>query len=248
MDVQKLLKDCVNDQSLLTFEVHQTIIKALTAAFNQALKLSDENLMFTYKDQYTFFTKEARINYRFKYGSMTVETMADRLFVSCDLDVVALDVLNVPFNVVQFSLNFDNYLNYKYAYFTNHFYIMSEKKASAILHLEQRHYTDRILVMAGGQILNLNNTFFDLKGEPYYLSESYFNDNIKLTRYLKDFLDLLEVRPLVFKDIFEEYMPYLNQINSLLCLVKFLNFFSEQYSNNWEALEQKFMLCEMHMI
>lgn len=247
MSIQKLLKDCVNDQSLLTTEFHKTIIEALSKAFNNIFKLDNDNLMFTYKDQYTFYTKEAIISYRFKYGSMTVETMVDRIFVSCDIDVVALNVLNVPFNVVQFSLTFDNDFKYEYAYFTNHFYINLEKHEAAILHFEQRNYVDNYYRQVSGRITNVNNSFLDLS-QHYGLKESYLSDDAKFIDMLYNFLNLQENKSDLFNEIFEEFIPYIDSMNSLHDLVNFLNLFSDFYYNYFELLEQKFLLFEMNTV
>lgn len=245
-NIQELLNRCLQDISLLTDDVHTTIISALDQAVRSALSLNDTDLMFTYRNNYLLSTQEVRITYRFKYGSMTVETILDRIFVTCEIDVIALNVIDVPFGVVQFSLTFDNYLNYEYAYFTHHFYVYQEKQQAAILHLEQRNYVNDSSIQASGRIVNVNNSFLDLS--EHGLAKSYLSKDVKFINLFYDFLNLQQNAPIIFNEVFEEFVPYLNSMNSLHVFVDFLNLFSDQYYNSFEALERKFLLFEMKMI
>lgn len=245
-NIYKLLKICVSDIGLLTDDIHQTIISALDKGIRSALSLDDSDLMFTYHNNYLPSTQKVQINYKFKYGSMSVETILDRIFVTCDIDVVALNVIDVPFGVVQFSLTFDSYLNYEYAYFTHHFYVYQEKQQAAILHLEQRNYVNDYSIHASGRIVNVNNSFLDLS--EHDLAKSYLSKDVKFINLFYDFLNLQQNSPTIFNEIFEEFVPYLNSMNSLHVFVNFLNLFSDQYYNSFEALEQKFLLFEMTMI
>lgn len=209
------------------------------------------------------FGNEVSIEYKSKYGLVSVYTKNKMLEVIFLFNMKECGSLYVPFKATRCEVKVDNDLNFKQATF-NFFVNFSHNNIE--LKLNPNKYVGTVLVTdpkyaaihikrvinehkVSSNVITYDN--FHCKRGEYInfgnieLNNKYFIPDNGFENSLVKFILLCANKPKQFYSVFIDYPSYQSIIDHKKHAVALLNIFSEQYLNNFETLQSNMLLIDM---
>lgn len=217
------------------------------------------------------FGKEMTIDYKFKYGTASVNTQSDNLNVVFSFSKKKSSEYYLPFNANRCVVQVDNDLNFKMATF-NFFVTFSTNKitgqSATVLSPSTNPYVGSLLVNDPNygtinikRIIDINgNAFNEITYDSFrsklggytnlvdtHLNKRFFQSDKAFEEVFMQFMKLASTSK-EFYSIFPEYPTYRKFMESKNNAIDFLNLFHEYYVQDVELLKSNMLLIDMQVI
>jgi hypothetical protein len=242
--------ECHLDRST-NVQSNPTILKQLRLLFLKSYGID------LFKESDTFIPDSASIgekltiNYKFKYGTVSISTKSDGLEV---VFYHLKSLFKAPFDTNRCVVSVDHDLNFIRAEFCVYFSFSNkinykQVKIHRVIDLERTYNQlsfrkdNKIYFTSSGE---RGDVFLEVSHEK--ISEHFVIPNTDLEESLYRILDFVTEKPDEFYEIFTGYPSFSECVNISESIIEFINLFVYQYVNDNENLKNNMLLIEMENI
>lgn len=227
------------------------IIQQLIALFQQSYGISEAGESLLFKNDVASIGQELRVDYKFKYGFVSVGTLKGELVVTFHHK---FDGMKVPFEANRCTVFVDHDLNFIRAEYCTYFSFLN----SVIYNKPNYGGYNQMKIQ---RIIDLNGSYNQLSfcnsaddndefidTDLSTLDNRFVTPNTALEEAFIQVIDVVTEYPNEFYSVFEEYPSFSKCVESSKAVIEFVNLFVEQYFSDNEKLKQNMLLFEMQAI